>query len=169
MIKVAVFDAFNTVVRRDMKYVSEPYKLVQERATLKTFNPMASSLSLREYADAIGAVYTEKEWIKIEGDMQIELAHITEYSDSKSVMQELKKLGIVIAIGSNLAPEYGPRLKQIFGDLVDEYYFSYEMQLKKPQVEYYHHIENDMQAKQYVDGINPAEISWLAIISSMII
>src|ERR1700757_5440 len=115
MIKIAVFDAFNTIVKRNRSFISEPYQLVRERATKTLFNPMTSHLSLREYADAIGSYYTDKEWAKIEGDFMIELAHIEPYDDSKNAILEMRKLSIKTVVGSNLAPEYGPIIKNIFG------------------------------------------------------
>jgi FMN phosphatase YigB (HAD superfamily) len=157
-VSIVVFDAFNTIVKRDRAFISEPYKLVRERATKKIINPMGCNMALREYADAIGAYYTDKEWIKIEGDLAVELSHITPYDDAKSVIQEVRSLGIKTAIGSNLAPEYGPVIKEIFGGLIDDYYFSYEMEIQKPQPDFYRHIEMNMWAKYKMEHMYSSEI-----------
>jgi HAD superfamily hydrolase (TIGR01549 family) len=177
MIKIVVFDAFNTIVKRNKKFVTEPYKLVTSRATKDLFNPMSTNLSVREYADAIGAGYSDEEWTKIENDLALELSKIVVFPETIGVMKSLKNNGYKIAIASNLAPAYGPYLKETFSEYVDEFYFSYEMGLSKPDPKYYEFIMEDCKIKygfdhpkQYYmvgdseknDFLAPVEAGWLA-------
>jgi FMN phosphatase YigB (HAD superfamily) len=147
-IKVVVLDAFNTIIKREREYISEPYKIVRERATKPLINPMGRNYLLREYADLVGATFTDKEWRKIEGNLAIELDHIHAFDDAKEIIEELHKKNIIVTIGSNLAPEYGSVVLRIFTDLtknlIDEYYFSYEMGTQKPQSGFYREIESNI-------------------------
>lgn len=150
--KVVVFDAFNTIVKRNKKYVTEPYKLVRERATKAIFNPMESNISVREYAEAIGSIYSDDEMKDIEDKLALEISKITPLGDSLAVIEAVKRNGFITAIGSNLAAAYGPVLKNIFGDLIDEYYFSYDMGVVKPNNDFYSYIMADCAVKYSTKG-----------------
>lgn len=147
MYKVIVFDAFNTVIKRNKKYTVEPYKIVKERGTKKLESPMTLSFNLEEYAQEIGASFDKDEWSDLKEKLKIELSHIVEINNSKTIMKALKEKGMIIVIGSNLAPEYGPTVKEIFADLVDDYYFSYEMGLTKPSTNFYDKIDREIRKK----------------------
>ncbi len=80
---------------------------------------------------------------ELEHDLDKELRSITLYEDTLSTLEELKKLGIELALCSNLAMPYGKIVSPLLPPL-DAYARSYEVAAIKPESKIYQSLINQL-------------------------
>jgi HAD superfamily hydrolase (TIGR01549 family) len=72
-----------------------------------------------------------------------ELASIQAFPDAKAAIKLLQQAGVKVGLCSNLAPPYGPVVRDLFPQL-DGYAYSFELGVMKPDPAIYHSICNQI-------------------------
>lgn len=129
-IKAVVFDAFGTVIKPVPR--SAGYKAIFGAAKdLRSARHMAltEDLSLADLALKLQMASPSNEHQCL---LNAEIEAITLYDDTVPTIRALKEQGYQVAICSNLAAPYGPKVRELLSD-VDEFIFSYEVGFLKPE------------------------------------
>jgi HAD superfamily hydrolase (TIGR01549 family) len=139
---VIVFDVFGTLVkigdrrspyRKLMKWLKENGR--QPKPDDAKFI-MSHNLNLAELAKRLAVNIPDQFLQELGHDLDEELRSIALYEDTLSTLEELKKLGIKLALCSNLAMPYG-KIVSSFLPSLDAYAWSYEVGAIKPESKIY--------------------------------
>jgi HAD superfamily hydrolase (TIGR01549 family) len=140
--KAVVFDAYGTLVRIGRKSNPNPFKMVSGNKRIEGVNPLISPISLEEYDRAFhhDPDYTNK-LTEAAAALTKELKAIKPFPESVDVLKTLKRAGYKTCVCSNLAQPYAQPVIDAFGELVDEYVWSFEAGFAKPQEGIYKAVE----------------------------
>jgi HAD superfamily hydrolase (TIGR01549 family) len=141
-VKAVVFDAYGTIVKIGKKTKPlNPYKMISGNIKNHGYNPVTMELSLKDYDEIMqgSSAYIDN-YIEAEIALQKEIKSIKPFPEAMDVMKILKKHGIKIAVCSNLAQPYAQPIIDIFGDVVDEYVWSFNT-FAKPDIRIYQIVE----------------------------
>lgn len=136
--KAVVFDAYGTLVRIVKKSNPNPFKLIYDGKN-EEFNPLVSPITLEDYAKYYGV--DESKLTMANKALQRDLSSIKPFDESVDVIKILRNKGYKISVCSNLAQPYAKPIVDIFGDLVDEYIWSFDVGYAKPQEGIYKAVE----------------------------
>ena len=129
---VIAFDVFGTLVKIGER--RSPYRKLMKWLKENGRQPkpddakfiMSHNLNLAELAKRLAVNIPDQFLQELEHDLDEELRSITLYEDTLSTLEELKKLGIKLALCSNLAMPYGKIVSSLLPPL-DAYAWSYEV------------------------------------------
>ena len=142
---VIAFDVFGTLVkigdrrspyRKLMKWLKENGR--QSKPDDAKFI-MSHNLNLAELAKRLAVHIPDPFLQELKHDLDEELRSITLYEDTLSTLEELKKLGIKLALCSNLAMPYGKIVSSLLPPL-NAYAWSYEVAAIKPESQIYQYL-----------------------------
>ncbi|RVU51007.1 HAD family hydrolase [Pseudomonas syringae] len=144
-----IFDAFGTVLRITQR--TNPYsELLREgrRQGLKLASDsiriaMTTNHSFDEIASHLGVVLSPSKRLELDSALNRELASIQAFPDAKAAIKLLQQACVKVGICSNLAPPYGPVVRDLFPQL-DGYAYSFELGVMKPDPAIYHSICNQI-------------------------
>lgn len=132
MKKLIVFDCFGTLITPandagPNPYVRLGYSKVQRRQFL------TRNLSIEDFAKQLG----KEELIPLlHSELEVQLNGVMLYPDVPEWLASLRESGWKIGLCSNLAMDFGARVKELLQDM-DAYIFSYEIGAMKPEREIY--------------------------------
>lgn len=150
MIKAVTFDAFGTICRIAKK--SNPYgKLFRQMGVdfaSSLRQALTKPLSLEELAALLAGgkidAGTAAALPGIASDLACELGSVEAFPETIEVLKKLRAQGYRIAVLSNLALPYGTPVKQLFGEFVDLFVFSFEVDAAKPDAAVYKHLAESL-------------------------
>jgi HAD superfamily hydrolase (TIGR01549 family) len=152
---VITFDVFGTLVKIGER--RSPYRKLMKWLKENGRQPkpddakfiMSHNLNLAELAKRLAANIPDQFLQELEHNLNEELRSITLYEDTLSTLEELKKLGIKLALCSNLAMPYGKIVSSLLPPL-DAYAWSYEVAAIKPEPKIYQSLidQLDCQASE---------------------
>lgn len=132
--RAVAFDAFGTLVHIGRK--RHPFERLIRRAREQAEalpSPMVQPIGLADYAAALGLPHPDAELAMLDE----ELATIALYHDTLDALRRIRETGVKIAVASNLALPYAAPLKNLLGDLVDVWHFSFAESTIKPERAFY--------------------------------
>ena len=147
---VIAFDVFGTLVkigdrrspyRKLMKWLKENGR--QPKPDDAKFI-MSHNLNLTELAKRLAVNIQDPFLQELEHDLDEELRSITLFEDTLSTLEELKKLGIKLALCSNLAMPYGKIVSSLLPN-IDAYALSYEVGAIKPESQIYQYLIDQLE------------------------
>ena len=147
---VIAFDVFGTLVkigdrrspyRKLMKWLKENGR--QSKPDDAKFI-MSHNLNLAELAKRLAVHIPDPFLQELKHDLDEELRSITLYEDTLSTLEELKKLGIKLALCSNLAMPYGKIVSSLLPN-IDAYAWSYEVGAIKPESQIYQYLIDQLE------------------------
>lgn len=149
MVKAVIFDVFGTLLRGVDPH--GPYfklsKLIPSHSYLiKRHEMMTTDKPFDAYVDAAGAT---PEMIALKSLLADELAGITVFEDVSAYLDSLKWKGYKVAVCSNLASDYGPKVRELIPE-ADYHFLSYEIGAIKPDAAIYWHVASKL-------GLRPEE------------
>ena len=97
---------------------------------------MSQNLNFTEFVKLLRVNVPDQLLQELERDLDEELRSIILYEDTLSTLEELKKLGVRLALCSNLAMPYGKIVSSLLPPL-DAYAWSYEVGAIKPEPKIY--------------------------------
>ena len=152
---VIAFDVFGTLVKIGER--RSPYRRLMKWQKENGRQPkpddakfiMSHNLNLAELAKRLAVNIPDQFLQELEHDLDKELRSITLYEDTLSTLEELKKLGIKLALCSNLAMPYEEIVSSLLPPL-DAYAWSYEVTAIKPEPKIYQSLidQIDCQASE---------------------
>ena len=152
---VIAFDVFGTLVKIGER--RSPYRKLMKWLKENGRQPkpddakfiMSHNLNLAELAKRLAVNIPDQFLQELEHDLDEELRSITLYEDTLSTLEELHKLGIKLALCSNLAMPYGKIVSSLLPPL-DAYAWSYEVAAIKPEPKIYQSLidQVDCQASE---------------------
>ncbi len=149
MVKAVIFDVFGTLLRAVDPH--GPYfklsKLVPSHSYLvKRYEMMTSDKPFAAYVEEAGAT---PEMIALKAVLADELAGITVFDDVSAYLDSLKWKGYKVAVCSNLACDYGAKVRELLPE-ADYHFLSYEIGAVKPDAAIYWHAASKL-------GLRPEE------------
>jgi len=105
---------------------------------------MSHNLNLAELVKLLAVNIPDQFLQELEHDLDEELRSIALYEDSLSTLEELKKLGIKLALCSNLAMPYGKIVSSLLPPL-DAYAWSYKVGAIKPESQIYQYLIDQLE------------------------
>ncbi len=152
---VIIFDVLGTLVKIEER--RSPYRKLMKWLKENGRQPkpddakfiMSHNLNLAELAKRLAVNIPDQFLQELKHDLDEELRSITLYEDTLSTLEELKKLGIKLALCSNLAMPYGEVVSSLLPPL-DAYAWSYEVTAIKPEPKIYQSLidQLDCQASE---------------------
>jgi HAD superfamily hydrolase (TIGR01549 family) len=132
MVSTIIFDAFGTLVR-PVAAIGPFWKLAAlmpgSNHLLRRHELMTSNRSFADFASEYGLT---GQLASAAEELEREVSAITLYDDSSVYIDALRYRGYKVAVCSNLAYDYGGRLKELLPD-VDGMFLSYEIGAIKPE------------------------------------
>jgi HAD superfamily hydrolase (TIGR01549 family) len=132
--RAVAFDAFGTLVHIGRK--RHPFERLIRQARNRPFtllSPMVQPIGLADYAAALGLPHPTTELAMLDE----ELTTIALYPDTLDALRRVRDQGVKVAVASNLAQPYAAPLKDLLGDLVDVWHFSFDAGAIKPERTFY--------------------------------
>ena len=152
---VIAFDVFGTLVKIEER--RSPYRRLMKWQKENGRQPkpddakfiMSHNLNLAELAKRLAVNIPDQFLQELEHDLDEELLSITLYEDTLSTLEELHRLGIKLALCSNLAMPYEEIVSSLLPPL-DAYAWSYEVTAIKPEPKIYQSLidQIDCQASE---------------------
>ena len=152
---VIIFDVFGTLVKIEER--RSPYRKLMKWLKENGRQPkpddakfiMSHNLNLAELAKRLAVNIPDQFLQELEHDLDEELRSIRLYEDTLSTLEELHKLGIKLALCSNLAMPYEEIVSSLLPPL-DAYAWSYEVTAIKPEPKIYQSLidQLDCQASE---------------------
>ncbi|MNU40336.1 Alpha-D-glucose-1-phosphate phosphatase YihX [compost metagenome] len=149
MVKAVIFDVFGTLLRavdphgpyfKLSKLVPTHSHLIKRHEMMTTDKPFAA------YVEEAGAT---PEMTALEAVLAEELAGITVFEDVPAYLDSLKWRGYRVAVCSNLACDYGAKVRELLPE-AEHYFLSYEVGAVKPNPAIYWHVASKL-------GLHPDE------------
>jgi HAD superfamily hydrolase (TIGR01549 family) len=135
-IKAVAFDAFGTLVEIHDK--RRPYARLAKAATQPLArSPMCEPIDLDTMAHLCGLTLDASEMAVLHADLQAELASTQPYPEAQEVLEDLRRLGLLTAVASNLALPYARPIEEELGALLDISCLSFEVGFVKPDGDFY--------------------------------
>jgi HAD superfamily hydrolase (TIGR01549 family) len=149
MVKAVIFDVFGTLLRAVDPH--GPYfklsKLIPSHSYLiKRHEMMTTDKPFAAYVEEAGAT---PEMNALNTALAEELAGITVFEDVAAYLDSLKWKGYRVAVCSNLAFDYGAKVRELLPE-ADHHFLSYEIGLIKPDPAIYWHVASTL-------GLRPEE------------
>jgi HAD superfamily hydrolase (TIGR01549 family) len=143
MVKAVIFDVFGTLLRAVDPH--GPYfklsKLLPTHSHLvKRHEMMTTAKSFAAYVEEAGG---SPEMAALKSDLATELAGINLFDDVSAYLDALKWRGYKIAVCSNLAFDYGKKVRELIPE-ADYHFLSYEIGLVKPDPAIYAHVASSL-------------------------
>lgn len=141
-IKAVIFDLYGTLVFKEVDL--NPYRMLLSRLNdfgipvkdlPKTI--MTKPLNLIDIANQFGGLLSEDEIGYYENILEQELLGIRLHEGAENLIKALEKMGVKVAICSNLALPYEKPAKQLL-PFVNNWICSFRVGMKKPDPEIYH-------------------------------
>ena len=136
--KTLAFDCFGTLAF--IAKPTHPYKTLLSRRTLAHKDPrsvMCAPWTLQQTALEFDIDISSRDMSVLEQALRDELASITLYPETRSVLESLRAAGYQIAVCSNLAAPYAETIEQELGDLLDVIIWSFNTGAVKPSSKIY--------------------------------
>ena len=105
---------------------------------------MSQNLNFTEFVKLLRVNVPDQLLQELERDLDEELRSIILYEDTLSTLEELKKLGVRLALCSNLAMPYGKIVSSLLPPL-DAYAWSYEVGAIKPESQIYQYLIDQLE------------------------
>jgi len=142
LLKTFVFDCFGTLITPANDAGPNPYlRLGGDRGLRRQF--LTQDLSIEDFAKRLG----KEDLIPVlRAELNAQLCGVSLYPDVKGWFSRLRKLGFRIGLCSNLASDFGPRVKELLPGL-DAYVFSYEVGAMKPEPAIYEAVCRALDCK----------------------
>lgn len=134
--KAIAFDAYGTLVAIGDK--RRPYAALAA-LTHQSLDPspLVQPLDLEAAYRGTGVILDSDVLASLKHALDDELASITSYPETSSVLKAVKAAGIRTAVASNLALPYAQPIHRLFGALIDVHCFSFEVGAVKPDGAFY--------------------------------
>lgn len=149
MVKAVIFDAFGTLLRSvdpHGPYFKLSKLLPGNSFLLRRHEMMTTDKPFAAYIDEAGAT---PEMNALKAVLADELTGISTFDDVPAYLDALKWRGYKVAVCSNLAFDYGPKVRELLSE-ADYHFLSYEIGHIKPDAAIYWHAAAKM-------GLRPEE------------
>ena len=134
-IRAVAFDVFGTLCQ--ITSPRPPYKamLSRQRQASATWRRevLCRPLPLAQLAQELGLVLAPDELRNVEDSLQAEIASIQLFPEVPQVLENLRRLGLKLAVVSNLASPYGAPARQLLSPYADVEVWSFEVGCCKPE------------------------------------
>ncbi|MBT4836448.1 MAG: HAD family hydrolase, partial [Methylococcales bacterium] len=132
-----MFDAFGTIA-----YIKpgldNPYKNLSKYTSDRLF--VRKSLLTKPINDLeqyFGIKFNARDKEYYCASLLAQVSSISLYDETLQVLSQIKDAGMKISVVSNLAYPFGEPIKKLFGNYVDHFVFSYEVDCAKPDARIY--------------------------------
>lgn len=132
------FDAFGTLCR--VTKPRNPFALLFERLGLSSREMGHAAMTVNLDFQSLAHLFNKDKSKKVPLDdlqklLREELNSIQLYPETIEVLEDLRAKGYPLAVVSNLAKPYADPLKRLLGPYIDEFVWSFEVTVAKPERE----------------------------------
>ena len=137
-VSVILLDAYGTVVeiRDKRRHFRQLIQLGVRQGRKPEVNDaallMSQPVNLRQAADLLRIQLSDADYESLYNDLRAEIASITPFPETLSVLQNLRNRGFKVALCSNLVLDYAAPISAVLPFVFDAYALSFETRTIKP-------------------------------------
>lgn len=125
---IVVFDAFGTLIRATNR--TNPYARLNKKSLSNLHREfMTQNKPLQAFCEELGQAGMYE---SLKCELELEHQNMSLFEDVDATLKQLRAQGATIGLCSNLAHDYGARVKELLPNM-DAYILSYEVGYRKPE------------------------------------